>query len=190
MKKLILAMIATLTCTTSLTADEFEAAMRDFLDQNIVAWASDPVIVAAIGAQNAVTAGYDQATIDEMDALWRAQIGMDGVDIIDRVLTNPAAEFLRQQVGMSNGAITEVFVMDARGLNVAASDVTSDYWQGDEDKYTQTFLLGQNAVHFGDVELDESTKEVQGQVSMSIVDQATGEVVGALTVGINLTALM
>ncbi len=119
--------------------------MQQFLNEHIVGWAPDPVLVAAIGAQNAVTSGYDQATIDEMDA---------------------------------------------RGLNVAASDVTSDYWQGDEAKFTQTYPMGGNAVHFGDVELDESTKEVQGQVSMSIVDQETGEVVGALTVGINLTALM
>ncbi len=38
--------------------------------------------------------------------------------------------------------MTEVFVMDARGLNVAASDVTSDYWQGDEEKFSETFPKG------------------------------------------------
>ncbi len=190
MKKLILAAAAVFACTTTLSANEFEGAMQDFLVNSIAPWATDPLIVAAIDAQNAVTASYDQATIDEMDQLWRAQVGMDGAELIDDVLNNDAAAFLRQQVDGAGGAITEVFVMDARGLNVAASAVTSDYWQGDEAKFQQTYGVGASAVHFGEVEMDDSTEELQAQVSMTITDQTTGAIIGALTVGINLTALM
>ncbi len=190
MKKLVLGTAAMLACATSLSANEFEGAMQDFLNNNIAKWAMDPVITTAIDAQNAVTAGYDQTQIDDMDQLWRAQVGMDNADIINDVLNNDAAAFLRQQVASADGAITEVFIMDARGLNVAASDATSDYWQGDEAKFQQTYGVGPSAVHFGEVEMDESTEELQAQVSMTITDQTTGEIIGALTVGINLNALM
>ena len=85
--------------------------------------------------------------------------------------------------------ITEIFVMDARGLNVAQSDVTSDYWQGDEAKWQDTFSKGPGAVHISEVEEDESTQTFQSQVSMSVTDPADGSVIGAITVGVNVEML-
>jgi hypothetical protein len=67
--------------------------------------------------------------------------------------------------------------------------VTSDYWQGDEDKYSMTYPKGPGAVHFSDVEFDESSQTYQAQISIPLVDTATNEVVGALTVGVNAEAL-
>ena len=80
--------------------------------------------------------------------------------------------------------------MDAVGLNVAASAVTSDYWQGDEDKFLKTYPMGPGAVHFSDVEFDESTQTYQAQISIALTDPATGSVVGAMTVGVVADALM
>ena len=42
----------------------------------------------------------------------------------------------------------------------------------------------------GDVELDESTQTFQSQLSMSITDQATGKVIGAITVGIDVESIV
>ncbi len=170
-------------------ADEFQTAMQGYLDSNLQTWMNDPVLVSAIMAQNTETAGYDQTEIDALDQTWRGFAGIDDAPIIAAVLQNPAADFLRQQVAASGGIITEAFIMDARGLNVAASVATSDYWQGDEAKFTETFPQGAGAVHFGDVELDQSTQEVQGQISVAVTDASTGETVGALTIGVSLTEL-
>lgn len=172
------------------SANEFEAAMRDYVESNLSSWANSPALIAAITAQNGETNGYDQTRIDELDTIWRAQVGSADATLVESVMNNDAALFLRQQVEQTGGAITEAFVMDAQGLNVAASHATSDYWQGDEAKFQQTYLVGPGSVHYGEIELDESTQTVQGQVSMTIVDDTTGEPIGALTVGINLTALM
>ena len=84
--------------------------------------------------------------------------------------------------------IAEVFIMDAQGLNVAASAVTSDYWQGDEAKFQQTYGVGPDAVHISEVELDESTQTYQAQVSLSLTDPATGALIGAVTFGLNAQA--
>lgn len=188
--KLLAVALAT-TFATQASATEFHVEMQSFITENVSAWASDPILTDAIRAQNTQTSDFDQAKIDELDLLWRSLVGADDtVAPIRDVLTGPAADFLREQVAATNGAITEAFIMDARGLNVAASAATSDYWQGDEDKFTQTYPLGANAIHFGDIEVDESTETVQGQVSMTIVDTTTGDVIGAMTIGIDLTALM
>lgn len=163
--------------------------MRSFYETNILAWAMSPIIVDAINAQNEVSADFDPARIDRLDRMWRDEIGAAERPTIDGVLNNQAADFLRRQVASSDGAITEVFIMDAQGLNVAASQVTSDYWQGDEAKHQATYGAGAGAVHFGDIELDESSQQYQGQISMTIVDSDTGQPVGAITVGVNASSL-
>ncbi len=176
--------------SSTASANEFEAAMQNYVDTHLQGWTTNPEIVSAIAAQNTETSHFDQATIDALDITWRAQVGSADADMIETVMTNSAALFLRQQVEATDGAITEAFIVDAQGLNVAASHATSDYWQGDEAKFQQTYLIGPDSVHFGEIELDQSTQTVQGQVSMTVVDQTTGDPIGAITIGINLTALM
>ena len=78
--------------------------------------------------------------------------------------------------------------MDNKGLNVGQSDVTSDYWQGDEAKWQKTFSVGPTAVFVDKVEKDESTQKFQTQVSISIVDG--GAAIGAVTVGLDVEMLM
>lgn len=190
MKNALIGAAALMAMASSAAADQYESAMREFLDSNVAQWAADPVLVAAIKKQNTETAAFDQARIDYLDAKWRSGRLAENEPLIEDVLSNEAADYLRSQVASSGGAITEAFVMDAQGLNVAASAATSDYWQGDEAKFQQTYLVGANAVHFGDVELDESTGAVQGQISMTIVDSESGDVVGAMTIGVNLNALL
>ncbi|MEM8630264.1 MAG: hypothetical protein AAGF74_03430 [Pseudomonadota bacterium] len=174
----------------SAAADEFSPALQAYFEAEVMQWANDPVIAAAIAAQNARTASLSQSDIDEMDARWRAEVGTGNTPTITPVISGEAADYLRARVASSGGVITEVFAMDARGLNVAASAVTSDYWQGDEAKFSATFPNGPGAMHIGDVEFDESSQSYQGQVSVVITDPASGKAIGAMTVGLNAEALM
>lgn len=162
---------------------------RAYINQNVAGWASDPVLVSAVLAQNARTGGLTQAEIDTLDAQWRVETGAPNSALIMGVLQNAASSFLVDRVTEAGGSITEVFMMDARGLNVAASAVTSDYWQGDEEKFSETFPKGANAMHVGDVELDESTQTYQVQVSFSLINPADGSVIGAMTVALNAESM-
>lgn len=184
------ATIAVLLSAQSAAANDFLPAMEAFHAENIRSWANSQIVVDAITTQNETTSGYSDAEIASLDAAWRSEVGTGSTPTISPVLENTAAAFLREQIEASGGRITEVFIMDARGLNVAASHATSDYWQGDEAKHSETYGTGTSAVHFSDVELDESTQRYQGQISMTIVDPATGNPVGAITVGVDAEALM
>lgn len=170
-------------------ASEFGTKLNDLAANEIAGWASSPTIIEAIRAQNQVTASYTDAEIDALDKNWRSEVGAAARPTIDPVLGNGASDFLRGKRDESAGLFTEIFVMDARGLNVAASDVTSDYWQGDEAKWQATYPAGPTAVHVGDVEFDESSQTYQSQVSMSVTDPANGETIGAITIGVNVEKL-
>ncbi|KUF11561.1 PDC sensor domain-containing protein [Pseudoponticoccus marisrubri] len=190
MKRPILLAVLACLAAPAAHAMELRAAAQSYLDSAIRPWMQEPVLIEAIQAQNAVTSGYDQARVDSLDQAWRAEVGMASTPTIDAVLMNAASDFLRAQVAAAGGTVTEVFVMDAQGLNVAASGVTSDYWQGDEAKFSETYPKGSDAIHVSEVEFDESSQSYQAQISVSITDPATGDVIGAMTVGIDAEALM
>lgn len=190
MKRLALSALATVAISAPALANDFEPAMRSFYEQEIHRWANDPILVDAIVSQNSATLSYDQARIDALDTAWRAEIGSSQSPTITPVISNSAADFLRARIEASGGRITEIFVMDNHGLNVAASSTTSDYWQGDEAKFIETHGVGPGAVHIGDIEFDESSQTYQGQISLTIADPTTGQAIGAMTVGVDAESLL
>lgn len=167
-------------------ANDFEPELRALAESRISEIAQSPELVAAIKAQNLETAAFDQARIDELDKTWRAEAESASQPMIDKVLSTSVSSWLAGQREASDGLFTEIFVMDAKGLNVAQSDPTSDYWQGDEDKWQQTFGAGPGAVHISELEQDESTQALQSQVSVAVVDPDTGAAIGAVTFGVNV----
>lgn len=179
----------TLLATAAWASDAHVAPATDFANSTVKQWIANDTVINAVKAQNAKHAGLSQGDIDNMDKDWRSQTDASSKPMIDAVLGNALSSYLREQKESAQGLVTEVFVMDNRGLNVGQSDVTSDYWQGDEAKWQKTYSAGADAIFVDEVEMDESTQTFQSQVSMSIVDPATGEVIGAITVGINVDAL-
>lgn len=190
MPRLILAAVSVLAAAPSARAVDADSAMQSFYDANIAGWIGEPVLIDAIVMQNETTARYDAATIEAMDQAWRAELGTPSSPTISPVLTHPASDFLRARVAASGGTVTEIFVMDSVGLNVASSGMTSDYWQGDEEKFTATFGAGAGAMHFSEIEFDESSQSYQAQISFTLTDPASGAPIGAMTVGIDAEALM
>ena len=108
---------------------EFVAPLTALAEGPLAALAAEPVLVEAIVAQNAVTAAYDQAEIDRLDAQWRAEADAARRPLIDAVLANAASRRLAEIAEASAGQYAEIIATDARGLNVAQSAITSDYWQ-------------------------------------------------------------
>lgn len=171
------------------TANEFQPMLEALADAEIAAVLSNPALIDAIRAQNGKTAGLSEDEIIAMDQKWRSEIGGGATPTIDSVVASPVSDALRAAVEENGGLFTEVFIMDGVGLNVASSGITSDYWQGDEAKWQQTYSAGPGAVHFGDVEFDESTQTYQSQVSIAIVDPGDQSVIGAATFGVNVELL-
>ena len=113
-----------------------------------------------------------------------------GGALIDKTLANAASKVLKRLKAAHPDTVTEVFVMDNRGLNVGQSDVTSDYMQGDESKWQKTYAAGAGSIFIDEVEFDESTQKFQSQISATISDPATGKPIGAITVGLNIESLL
>lgn len=187
MKYLVTAAAIAAWCTPVMASDP-SAAMAQYVRESVMQWAADPTVINAVIARNSETSGLSEAEIVAMDNAWRGEVGASSTPTIDSVVGASASDFLRQHVGEAGGLISEVFVMDTVGLNVASSGVTSDYWQGDEAKFQQTHGAGAGAMHVSEIEFDESAQTYQGQVSFTLSDPATGAPIGAVTVGLNAEA--
>jgi len=190
MKKFVVAALITLFLTpTAYAAGEYDGAIRDLVKSQIKGWTASPAIVAAVNAQNGKHQALSQADIDALDKKWRAETKSNAKPLINDLLGRGASKELAGHKNDGAGLFTEIFVMDNKGLNVAQSDVTSDYWQGDEAKWKKTFLAGPDGMFIDEVEFDESTQTYQAQVSLSIADPSSGKAIGAITVGVNVELL-
>ena len=151
-------------------------------------WLNNSTLIDQVNAQNVKHASMSEAEIITLDKQWRAETSASDQPMIKSVLGNELSAYLSEVKENAAGVYTEIFVMDNKGMNVGQSDATSDYWQGDESKWQKTYLMGADSIHVGDIELDESSQQFQSQVSMPVVD-ASGQVIGAVTVGINVDAM-
>ena len=60
--------------------------------------------------------------------------------LIKKVLNNPCSDYLRKVQETDKRLYLELFIMDKQGSIVAGSNKTSDYWQGDEEKFVPCLI--------------------------------------------------
>ena len=153
--------------------------------EQVRAWTQDPTVLITLRAWNQKHADLTQAAIDRMDRDWRKQTESEQKPLIAEILGAPLSSMLLRHQADSGGKLIEAFVMSTRGLNVGQSAVTSDYWQGDEAKFQESFGRGVGAVHYGEVEVKATGRRAQ-QVSLTIADPKTGAPIGAITAEFDL----
>ena len=161
----------------------FAAAPQKVLDLangDLAKMGEDATIVAAVKAQNAQGITMDQ--IKKIDEEWIAtKKAGNKPELMVQKMNNDCAKYLNELKGKS-AYITEIFVTDNQGGNVCQTDPTSDYWQGDEAKFTKVF---NGAPIASDVEVDDGINV--SQASVPVVDG--GKHIGTITIGINVDKL-
>jgi hypothetical protein len=145
--------------------------------------AFQPNIIRAVEAQN--NQKLTLAEIKERDQMWINANGGSN-SLIREITHNDIARYLQRRV-QNNTAIDEVFITDNQGANVAAYPPTSDYWQGDEGKFTSSFNNGSGKIFIGPLEQDASTKKTQVQISAPIISK--NETIGVLIMGVSVDYL-
>ena len=144
--------------------------------------ALNPALIQAVRRQNAEH--LDMNTIKQRDDEWKATKKL--TPLKRSLQENNAGQMLKRYV-IRNPSLNEAFLTDNQGANVAAYPATSDYWQGDEEKWTASFNDGAGKLFLGPVERDESTNTLAVQVSAPLFHQ--GETIGVLVVGVTFDYL-
>lgn len=177
---------------------------KDFVAANLIGNAELNAAIAASTEKHS-RLGYDETTI--LDSQWRvAKSGVEkeekaastlkdlagdksiddhikaGEELIKAARENDTSKWLVsvQEKAEPAGAVTEIFVMDGWGWNVAQTGGTSDFYQGDEGKWQKTFAS--NDIEILDIVEEDGIR--YAQISLPIKDGDKN--IGAVTVGVDV----
>ncbi len=156
--------------------------VEDYVVANIKPWLGDPKVVDAVKAQNVADSKLKSADIDKMDIGWLERTDKK---LIDSRMNNDLSTFLRKKKETLGNVVLEIFAFDNKGLNVGQTDLTEDYNQGDEAKYWKTYGVGPDAIFVDKIGPDGGKPNIS-QASLTIKDPASGQAIGAVTVGIDV----
>ncbi len=164
-------------------------AIERIAQNRYVEWAANPVVIEAVREANSKPA-RTLGEIIQLDNKWIR--GTFDSKWLGELLDNPCARYLKQlrdENGGEGGMYSEIFLMDRQGCIVAESKKTSDYWQGDEDKFVRAFADGEGAIFIDEADYDESTQTSLIQVSLPVIDPDTEKAIGVMTIGLNVGVL-
>lgn len=149
----------------------------DLANSQLTTLGMDAEVVKAVKAANAE--GKTLKDIKKIDGKWTDDAGAGGTPaLMTALMSNECAHQLNKLMDQ-HPFITEIFVTDNQGANVCQTGPTSDYWQGDEDKFTKVFNKGVLVP----APKDDSGRMIS-QVSVPVVDGKTH--VGTMTIGVDV----
>lgn len=178
---------SSLSLAQDLSVPPSKSMIDDALISEVRGWANSNVVFLTLEDRNKKNKDLDAAKIDALDKQWRAERKESDQPLITAVLSSPLSGYLTRIQANSLGLYTEIFVIDAKGLNAGQSAITSDYMQGDEAKWLKTFKVGHDAIFIDDPEFNKETGTWRAQLNMTLAKG--NEAIGSLTVEINLTEL-
>lgn len=154
---------------TAASVDTF--VLRRIIDVSLLARVPEVREAALAGGRTP----FNTEKVQQIDEQWQRQHAPPPA--VENVLNNAASRFLRD-VAQNDPIYGELLLADAQGRLVAASEITSDYVQADEEWWRDTF--SRRSPHIDDVQWDESAKTYAIEISVPVFAPGSDEVTGVL----------
>ena len=168
---------------TPLSAAE-HSYLRKLVNRHLARWGTHPDLLTALRSE--ARAGNSEERIRELDRQWMRERLLEEKPLIRRLLQAQPSQLLNSIATQYRPLFNEIFVSDTSGQLVGISEVTSDYWQGDEEDFQQALRLHPEQVHISDIEYDGSTQSFQSKASAPLYDPENGRLLGVISLGINI----
>lgn len=143
-------------------------------------------IISAVVQQNETNKTKSPNQLTKIDEQWQLAFKVGDFNFPKTILSQTLSQSLKQVSVSSKELLSEIIIMDERGYNVAVLDMTSDYWQGDENKFTQVYAKTSSTLYFDQIKYDASSKRFQVQVSAPLFDLKNQKAIGAITLGVDV----
>ena len=168
----------------------FSGKIKDVLNEKIdlvtKSIAEAPRIIGLVRESNIKNEDISLSEIKKLDERWISTEGLD--EFIRGFLTNEGSEILVEFQNANDG-YPEIFITDAKGLNVAMTNKTSDYYQADEEWWVSAYNKGQGESFYGAIEYDESAMSEAIALYIPIMDPNTNKAIGVMKVIVDITAI-
>jgi len=131
----------------------------------------DKAILDAVRFANDRYRDITAEQIQALDRKWRSSGEELPKQLTDKECNESLKLFQRTFKGLA-----EIFVTNARGLNVCQTNKTTDYYQGDEDWWKQTFRSDKPRYTF--LTFDRSAGVFAVPIYLPVRDPASGDIIG------------
>lgn len=125
------------------------------------------------------------------DTLWQALAPEQLTPLASEILALPASQSLRHWKAEHTGLVTEILLTNDKGALVAMSQLSSDYWQGNEPKFQEIATESERGIErkadlwISPIRYDASTKQFQITVSVPVpLHEPNNGVEGVLALGL------
>ncbi len=173
-------------------AESTAAATHQFITERILdvgEMTVEPAIVDAVVASNRSWEGMPDAAvaakIEKIDKAWNTP----AADPIVRAMLSSRASRLLRRYHDLDSRILRITVTDAKGVAVAASHKTLDYYQADEEYWQNIYAQGRGAVSLTDILYDEATKSNYIGIGLPIMEEGTNRFIGTLDALVDVTTV-
>ncbi len=169
----------------SMALEQFERElireqMQDYLADVLESYS----LLQAVHVHNQRFTELSQEQINALDDQWAMEQPTQQGELIQRTVFSPEADVLRLIKKRSEGVIEEILLVDAQGINVVTTDLSSDFYQGDEKKFRNAIAVPED-FYIEDIHYDESTGHYLSHVSQALIaddDMLAGVVIFGVNV--------
>ncbi|MDY6797840.1 MAG: transporter substrate-binding domain-containing protein [Pseudomonadota bacterium] len=147
------------------------------------------ILVAETDLLNAILSGPRMESLAEIlkaDSLWQALATEEETELARQITQLPASDQLTRFVSRYQGLITEIMLTNDMGTVVAMSQLTSDYWQGDEPKFREMLNKEAGQPWISSIRYDRSTSQFQVIASYPVSYRNQPEAAGVLMIGLDI----
>jgi len=156
-------------------------------------------IDSALNLQQAIDEGPRMENLTDVlnfDSRWQALAPTKAPELAKAILELPGSRTLHAWKMAHREYVTEALLINDRGTLAAMSQLTSDYWQGDERKFTRVIenleagLSGRDAIYISDIRYDASTSRFQITVSAPVGPVSGNLPKGILALGLDIESAL
>ena len=109
--------------------------------------------------------------------------------LVREILSTPASRLLRKHQ-QYDPLLLRITVTDVRGVVVAATHKTVDYFQADEEYWQDIYASGRGAVSITDILYDDVTKASYIGIGMPILEEGTSRFIGTVDALVDVSTIL
>ncbi len=169
-------------------ADSHEDKLREYLPQ-IQSALIEQDVVKTLRNYNETRRDMTRTEIDGLEEIWQAELGTTIRPLITGTVRNVTALRMRKVVRNTGPIVTEINLLDARGLSIAQTSVFPRIWEEQTETLMNVATVNAELVRVGEIASDGPGQSRRFEAIVPVADPDTDEVIGSVILVVNADAL-
>jgi hypothetical protein len=180
--------VAVLLFANGARADSHEDKLREYLPQ-IQSALIEQDVVKTLRNYNETRRDMTRTEIDGLEKIWQAELGSMNRPLITGTVRNVTALRMRKVVRNTGRIVTEINLLDARGLSVAQTSIFPRIWAAQTETLMNVATVNPELMRVGEIASDGPNQSRRFEAVVPVADPDTDELIGSVILVVDAEAL-